>query len=83
MVELIDRFMAAYKQNAQKSSDPNAINRYEVINRRYISGSDTFIKISHELHCDPKTVSRWHNKAIDELGVYFFGIEGLKLERIE
>ena len=83
MLDLIDKFMAAYKKAAEKSSDPNALNKYEVISRRYINGSDTLKKIAEDLHCDPKTVSRWHNRAVDELAVYFFGIEGIKLFKID
>ncbi|QEH69732.1 hypothetical protein [Cellulosilyticum sp. WCF-2] len=82
MLQLIDRFMSAYKKKAESSNDPNAIFRYKVIDMRYISSKSTFKKISMELNCDPTTVSRWHQRAIDELAVYFFGIEGVKLEKL-
>ena len=82
MLELMNRFLSAYKRNMERSNDPNAIFRYKVIDMRYISSNDTFIKIGMELHCDPATVSRWHKRAVDELAVYFFGIEGVKLEKL-
>ena len=82
MVELIDRFLQTYKKNMLSSNDPNAEFRWKAIDMRYISGDDNYTKISMELNCGISSVCRWHKRAIEELGVYFFGIEGLKLEKL-
>lgn len=83
MMRLVERYLKAYKEDAKKRNDENKLGRYQVINLRYIESSLTLEKIAEKLGIDVKTVKRRHNKAVDELGVYFFGIEGLKLEKIE
>lgn len=80
MVRLIDRFLEAYRDEAINRQDENKLNRYRVIDFMYISSDLTMLQISQRLNCDEATVSRWHNRAINELAVLFFGIEGLKLE---
>lgn len=83
MMRLVERYLRAYKEDAKKRNDENKLGRYQVISLRYIESSLTLEKIAEKLEIDVKTVKRRHNKAVDELGVYFFGIEGLKLEKIE
>lgn len=83
MMRLVERYLRAYKEDAKKRNDENKLGRYQVISLRYIESSLTLEKIAEKLEVDVKTVKRRHNKAVDELGVYFFGIEGLKLEKIE
>jgi DNA-directed RNA polymerase specialized sigma subunit len=80
IVNLIDRFLNVYKEDAIKRKDINKLNRYKVIDMVYISDNITFECIAEKLDCDRTTVSRYHRKAIDELSVLFFGIEGLRLE---
>lgn len=80
MVSLIDRFLDVYKNDAINRKDDNKLNRYKVIDFMYISNNLTMLQVAHNLNCDEGTVSRWHNRAINELAVLFFGIEGLKLE---
>lgn len=82
MMKLVDRYLKLYKEEAINRNDTNKLGRYEVINLRYIGDSLTLEQIAEKLQIDVKTVKRRHNKAIDELGVYFFGIEGLRLEKI-
>lgn len=83
MMKLVDKYLKLYKEDAVKRDDDNKLGRYKVIKLRYIDGGLTLGQIADQLGIDVKTVKRRHNKAIDELGVYFFGIEGLKLEKIE
>lgn len=79
-VNLIDNFLKMYKQDAIHRKDDNKLNRYKVIDLMYMSNNKSAEAIAMELNCDRVTVNRWHNKAINELAVLFFGIEGLKLQ---
>lgn len=81
MLKLVDRYLRAYKADAKRRNDTNKLNRWGVIDKRYISGSMTLEEISEEMEKDISSIKRYHKRAIDELGVYFFGIEGLKLEK--
>ena len=80
IIDLIDSFLESYKQDAEKRNDNNKLLRYKIIDLVYISNNLTYEQVSEELKIDRSTVSRHHNKAINELAVLFFGIEGLKLE---
>ena len=80
MVKLVEKYLKLYKADAVKRKDDNKLGRYEVIKLRYIDSTLTYEEVSNKLGLDVSAVKRRHNKAIDELGVYFFGIEGLKLE---
>ncbi|WP_410496382.1 sigma factor-like helix-turn-helix DNA-binding protein [Cellulosilyticum sp. ST5] len=80
IVDLIDSFLKSYKQDAVNRNDSNKLLRYKVINLVYIEDNLTYEQIAERLEVDRSTVSRYHNRAINELAVLFFGVEGLKLE---
>lgn len=80
IVNLIDSFLKSYKQDAIVRKDTNKLLRYKVINLVYIEDNLTYEQVAEVLEVDRSTISRYHNKAINELSVLFFGIEGLKLE---
>ena len=80
IVDLIDNFLKSYKQDAITRKDTNKLLRYKVINLVYIDDNLTYEQVAERLEVDRSTVSRYHNKAINELAVLFFGVEGLKLE---
>lgn len=80
IVGLIDSFLKSYKQDAIVRKDTNKLLRYKVINLVYIEDNLTYEQVAEVLEVDRSTISRYHNKAINELSVLFFGIEGLKLE---
>lgn len=83
MLRLVERYLKSYKADAKKREDANKLNRYKVIDLRYISKNLSLEEVAAELNCDVSTVSKYHRNAINELSVLFFGIEGLKLEKID
>lgn len=42
----------------------------------------TYEEVAGELNCGVVTARRWINEMINELSIYLFGIEGLKLDMI-
>lgn len=83
MIRLVERYLKLYKADAKKRNDANKLIRYQVIDLKYISKNYSIEEIANSMGKDISTIQRYHRKAIEELGVYFFGIEGLKLERID
>lgn len=83
MMKLVERYLKLYKEDAVKRQDENKLKRWQVINLKYLQENLTLEEIADKLGVNVSTVKKSHCRAIDELGVYFFGIEGLKLERIE
>ena len=83
MVRLVERYLKLYKADAKKRNDANKLIRYQVIDLKYISKNYSIEEIANSMGKDISTIQRYHRKAIEELGVYFFGIEGLKLEKID
>lgn len=83
MMKLVERYLKLYKEDAIKRQDENKLRRWQVINLKYLQENLTLEEIADKLEVNVSTVKKSHCRAIDELGVYFFGIEGLKLERIE
>lgn len=66
-----------YKEKMSLSNDPNCKRRYEVISKYYFENKKIF-DISEELNCSDKTISRDKKRAIEELSILFFGIDGIK-----
>ncbi len=83
MIRLVERYLKLYKADAKKRNDANKLIRYQVIDLKYISKNYSIEEIANSMGKDISTIQRYHRKAIEELGVYFFGIEGLKLEKID
>lgn len=73
----INLVMEFYKQKSLVSNDETMIRRYEVINKVYIE-KKKYADIAEELDCSEKTIARDKHKAIEELSVLFFGIDGIK-----
>ncbi|ADZ82545.1 hypothetical protein [Cellulosilyticum lentocellum] len=80
IVDLIDKFLEAHRQEAMNRHDVNKLKRANIIDKMYISDNLTMEKLAEDMDCDIATISRQHKTAINELSVLFFGIEGLKLE---
>lgn len=53
--------------------------KYKALEMFYIDEM-TYEEISEKLNCTERTARRWVNEMIDELGIYLFGIEGIKLD---
>ena len=73
----IETVLEFYKQKCLASYNPNERRRYEVMIRYYFQKKRIF-DVADELNCSDKTVSRDKKKAIEELSVLFFGIDGIK-----
>jgi len=79
MLKHIDASLALLRM---KSTDQPE--KYEVINDLYIHPIDTdwqerIFKVSEKLHISESTVRRWEKDMINELGVYLFGADGLRV----
>ena len=58
----------------------NELRRYKVIDWMYLNDNKlTMEEIAEANNCSIGTVKNDHNKAINELSVLFFGIDGLVL----
>ena len=79
IVNHIETILDFYKYRAFKSKDESAERRYEVIELLYMEGK-TYEEVAEELGYSEKTISRDRKRAIEELSVLLFGIDGLKLE---
>lgn len=80
IVELIDKFLKAHKEEAEARKDNNKLRRSRIIELMYINENKTMEQLAESFDCDVATISRQHKTAINELSILFFGIEGLKLE---
>lgn len=77
----IDCCLNFYEYRAIKSNDLEMRRRYEVIKRLYINKEkQKYEEIANELNISTKTVNRDKKKAIRELSVLFFGIDGVGLQ---
>lgn len=74
IVKHIETAIDFYKE---KSKTTNNKRRYEVVYKYYFE-KKKINQIAEELYCSEKTVSRDKRKAIEELSVLFFGVDGLK-----
>ena len=69
-----------FEKKAKATNNQEMIRRYKVIDYLYIKETPlSFEEIAEKEHISTKTVSRDKNKAIQELSVLFFGIDGLDL----
>lgn len=69
-----------FEKKAKATNNQEMIRRYKVIDYLYIKEIPlSFEEIAEKEHISTKTVSRDKNKAIQELSVLFFGIDGLDL----
>ena len=76
MIAHIDTAMKTlYKENKRKGTSE----KYEALKKYFIDGK-SYEDIAEQLNCGVNTPRRWINEMINELGVYLFGIECIKLE---
>ena len=55
------------------------LEKYRALEMYYVDGK-SYEKISEELNCGINTPKRWITQMIKRLGIYLFGIDGIKLE---
>lgn len=76
MIAHIDLAMETlYKQHKRKGT----LEKYRALEDFYFH-EKTYEKIAEQLNCGVNTPRRWINELLNELGVYLFGIECIKLE---
>ena len=62
----------------QKQIKKGTIEKYEVLEKFYIDDFK-YDDIVKQYNCGVNTPRRWMNEMIDELSIYLFGIDGLKM----
>ncbi|WP_238906649.1 helix-turn-helix domain-containing protein [Clostridium sp. YIM B02506] len=77
IVKHIEVAIEFYKQKVKISNNYNDKRRYEVIYKYYFEKKKIPV-IAEELGCSDKTISRDKKRAVEELSVLFFGIDGMK-----
>lgn len=76
MIAHIDAAMETlYKQHKRKGT----LEKYQAFTNYYID-EKTYEEISEQLNCGVNTPRRWINELLNELGVYLFGVECIKLD---
>jgi hypothetical protein len=73
----IETAISFYKEKANTSDNENEKRRYDVIYKYYFE-KKKIPEIAEELYCSDKTISRDKKRAVEELSVLFFGIDGIK-----
>ncbi|AYM03585.1 hypothetical protein D8911_11545 [Levilactobacillus brevis] len=77
MLVFVNQILERYK-NLCLEGTPEQRRRYLVIRELYINGPGiTRVKLAERFSCDEKTIRRDERRAIDELSVMIFGIDGL------
>lgn len=76
MIAHIDAALFALKS---KHKNKGTIEKYLALENYFIK-EKTYEEISEILNCGVNTPRRWINELINELGVYLFGIDSIKLE---
>lgn len=78
----MNTILVGYEENAFNSKDIELKRRVTVINKLYINGvkGKSFEKIAEELNTSISTVKRDKNRAIKEISVLLFGIDGIRFD---
>lgn len=79
MVSHID---TALERLRKKQIESGTIERYEALIMFYINRM-TYEDIQEKFQCSKNTPGRWINQMTNELSVYLFGIDGLKLDMVQ
>ena len=80
ILDHINMCLEFFEQKAIKTNNQEMIRRYNVIDNLYIKAKPmSFEQTAEQEHISTKTVNRDKNKAIQELSVLIFGIDGLDL----
>ena len=75
MVAHIDAAMDILKLQQIKAG---TLEKYMALDKHFIGG-ETYEKIAEELNCGVITARRWVNEMLGKLGIFLFGIDGMKL----
>ncbi len=79
IVKHIDRLLNHYRLTAEVGGG-NELRKYKVIESMYLEADRlTMEQIAEKNNCSVGTVKNDHKKAIEELSVLLFGIDGIKL----
>ncbi len=79
IVKHIDRLLRHYKLTAELAGG-NELRKYKVVEGMYLGDERlTMEKIAESNTCSVGTVKNDHRRAIEELSVLLFGIDGIKL----
>lgn len=79
MIAHIDASLSMLKQ---KQIEQGSIERFEALKMFYIEGA-SYEDIQEKFQCGKNTPGRWINQMINELSVYLFGVDGLKLDMVQ
>ena len=69
----------AMDQLKKKMKDKDQYDKYRVIEEIYINNR-TYERTAEELNCGNATVRRWEKEATNELSIFLFGIDGMKID---
>jgi DNA-directed RNA polymerase specialized sigma subunit len=76
MVAHIDMALETLKVTQNKLQ---SLEKYKAL-ELYFFKEKTYEDIAELLHCGVATVRRWVNEMVKELGIYLFGVDGLKIK---
>lgn len=79
IIEHIDTILAAYMLKARNRDDLELKRRAEVIEKMYVEGKK-MNQILKEVHASASTVKRDRDRAIKEIAILMFGIDGIKFD---
>lgn len=74
MIAHIDAAMNILKSQQIKAG---TLEKYNALEKHFIYG-ETYEKISEDLNCGVITSRRWVNEMLGKLGIFLFGIDGIK-----
>lgn len=81
ILDHIESIMNYYRFKADNSKDSKFIRRFKVLDLVYFNENHyTYEQLGEMFDVDTKTISRDIKKAIQELSVLMFGVDGIKLE---
>ena len=75
MIAHIDMAMELLKKKQYKLC---SIEKYLALEKYYLY-EKTFEEVAEELNCGVITARRWVNEMVNELGIFLFGVDGIKL----
>lgn len=86
MIDRIDIALVLLKQKCQDDKSPTAMDKYTVIdmlhldpNLQQLEWSDRLGTVALELDKSEATIRRWRADMVKQLGIFIFGVDGLKL----
>jgi hypothetical protein len=80
MIEHINKMIRMYKVFTEDSKKPEEVRKYKIIVNSYISERrHTNEEMASKMHIDVRSVQRDKSLAIEQLTVFLFGVDGLKM----